>query len=32
MVAMEKEGMTAIVSHDHHFEQEGFTALLRQGS
>jgi predicted nucleic acid-binding protein len=30
MVVMREEGITEILTYDHHFEQEGFVALLRK--
>lgn len=29
MQAMRREGLTDVLTHDHHFEQEGFRALFR---
>jgi uncharacterized protein len=30
MVVMKEEGITEVLSHDHHFEQEGFNPLIRK--
>jgi predicted nucleic acid-binding protein len=30
MVVMEDEGITEVLTNDHHFEQEGFTLLIRR--
>ena len=30
MVVMEEEGIREILTNDHHFEQEGFTILIRK--
>lgn len=30
MAAMRSESLTEVLTHDHHFEQEGFVVLLRQ--
>ncbi len=30
MVVMEEEGITEVLSNDHHFEQEGFTCLIQR--
>jgi hypothetical protein len=29
MAAMRAEGLTEVLTHDHHFVQEGFVALMR---
>jgi predicted nucleic acid-binding protein len=29
MQSMRREGLTEVLSHDHHFEQEGFTVLMK---